>query len=339
MPGASRWFIALLAVLVTACGAAPPDHMARSDPDDESGLGGTGVLAREGLGGTGIVGEVTGFGSIFVNGIEVEVPDRARISEDGVVRPGRAFRRGEVVALRVVEDGGTMVAVEAHVLHEVVGPVAEVRTGQREFTILGQVVRWHGGRLPSPGEHVAVSGFRIPGGVVHATLVVSAGRSTVLLRGRLRAGPDGMYVGDQRVAGTPDLARAAGRRVHLHGRLEGGVLRVRRWAEAEALPFAAPVQRLVWQGHPEPLGGGRFRLPGTGLELALDLPAAGILRLELARRNRTWELMRVLPREGLPLGRPEPFRRGWNGQPVPRPGGHRPPIRPPAGYMRRGLPR
>jgi hypothetical protein len=41
--------------------------------------GGTG----SGLGGTGILGKVTGFGSVFVNGIEIEYDDKTIYTIDG----------------------------------------------------------------------------------------------------------------------------------------------------------------------------------------------------------------------------------------------------------------
>ncbi len=67
----TRWPVCLLLVLLVACipfaGA----------PASDRGIGGTGapasgpVISDRGIGGTGIVGVVTGFGSVFVNGLEV----------------------------------------------------------------------------------------------------------------------------------------------------------------------------------------------------------------------------------------------------------------------------
>ena len=60
-----------------------------NDEDQDIGLGGTGMLASSGdsggngLGGTGIVGEITGFGSVFVNGIEVEYNAKTPFSING----------------------------------------------------------------------------------------------------------------------------------------------------------------------------------------------------------------------------------------------------------------
>ena len=74
MSGVMRIIVLLLLVTVSACTSGLLNSTATNDEDQDIGLGGTGLMANtgNGLGGTGIVGEITGFGSIFVNGVEIE---------------------------------------------------------------------------------------------------------------------------------------------------------------------------------------------------------------------------------------------------------------------------
>lgn len=128
------FFWVLLVSLLISCSAPQPHDssgdqtpadQARLDPGDEGGIGGTGLLAR-GIGGTGIIGEVTGFGSIFVNGDEVESDARTLLFLDGDAVSAHEFARGDVVAIRAVMRQQQNVAGEIHVRHEVIGPVQRV---------------------------------------------------------------------------------------------------------------------------------------------------------------------------------------------------------------------
>src|SRR3954463_13603997 len=66
---------------------------------EQRGLGGTGVVARaqdRGLGGTGIIGIVTGFGSICVNGFEVEVDRTSAVTVEGLAARRADVRLGQL---------------------------------------------------------------------------------------------------------------------------------------------------------------------------------------------------------------------------------------------------
>ncbi|MCK4675157.1 MAG: hypothetical protein KAT61_04530, partial [Gammaproteobacteria bacterium] len=74
-----RTITLFLILSLASCASSRLNMVAADDEDKDIGLGGTGMLADtgsgqtgSGMGGTGIIGEITGFGSIFVNGIEVE---------------------------------------------------------------------------------------------------------------------------------------------------------------------------------------------------------------------------------------------------------------------------
>ena len=59
-----NFMLLLLLVLLAGCSSLRPNWISISDPSDEDGIGGTGKTE------TIIVGEITGFGSIFVNKCE-----------------------------------------------------------------------------------------------------------------------------------------------------------------------------------------------------------------------------------------------------------------------------
>src|SRR5580698_2173075 len=96
---ANRGFLCLIWALVGAC-------LPLSDtPAADRGIGGTGApsngpaMADRGIGGTGIVGTITGFGSVFVNGLEVAYAPGTPMTVDGVAEPDAALRVGQLEAI------------------------------------------------------------------------------------------------------------------------------------------------------------------------------------------------------------------------------------------------
>ena len=77
----------LTGLLVAACTLKTPLEFARNNEEDY------------GMGGTGIVGSVTGFGSIFVNGVEVETNESSEITEDGKSVDDYRFEIGKTVEI------------------------------------------------------------------------------------------------------------------------------------------------------------------------------------------------------------------------------------------------
>lgn len=94
----------------------------------DSGIGAPGgpSLADRGIGGTGgtaIVGAVTGFGSILVNGFEIDSTRVSSIQVDGVPASAASLQVGQVAQVVVRLDPNGLVAGTVTVEHEVVGPV------------------------------------------------------------------------------------------------------------------------------------------------------------------------------------------------------------------------
>ncbi len=173
----------LLATLLTLLGgcslppqpAAVEGTLAASGPAGGRGLGGTGrqwVELERGLGGTGLIGTIRAFGSIWVNGVEVEYDDRTAIMVNGQPATATALRLGQqVVAVTTVEEQ-RVYATELAIDHPLIGTVEAV--GERQLTLLGEVVQLAADAptalAPPPvGSGVRVSGYRDSSGQLIAT--------------------------------------------------------------------------------------------------------------------------------------------------------------------------
>src|ERR1700722_6771735 len=122
---ATRRMVWLLLALVFAC-----FPLVRT-PASDRGIGGTGapapgpLISDRGIGGTGIVGVITGFGSVFVNGLEVAYTPGTPITVDGVSETDAAPRVGQLGTIVATDDNG-LHAVSIDLRHEVSGPVTSV---------------------------------------------------------------------------------------------------------------------------------------------------------------------------------------------------------------------
>lgn len=200
---------------------------------DNRGMGGTGVMARNGdrgMGGTGIIGVVTGFGSICVNGYEIDLADSTKVTVENLPAAQGDIRLGSVVEVEAIPQGGKLTAAAVNVRMAVAGPVESVAPDGVTAVIAGQTVRSTAlapraelARL-RVGEWAAVSGLRRGDDVVVATSVVTlpqAGRN-VLVAGPVRIDPDG-----QRRIGGMTLAEstlAAGQAAIARGTLANATL-------------------------------------------------------------------------------------------------------------------
>jgi hypothetical protein len=217
-----------LVLLIAACagGAFAPGQADR-------GIGGTGIgIADRGIGGTGIVGTVTAFGSVWVNGLRVELPTSALVRIEGQPAGVGDVRIGQVIAVTAAATGPTGLSARVlDVRYAIAGPVE--RVAGAAATILGQRVEMEaalGRDAAAPGAWVAVSGLRRPDGVVVAGRIDpwSAARGW-LLRGRLEVvTPEtiqvsGLTVGRAGLTGADVEAVLAsdGRSVRIAGRVLG----------------------------------------------------------------------------------------------------------------------
>lgn len=184
----------LLVLSLGACVTNQSNVVAANDEDKDIGLGGTGMLAGagsdtgSGLGGTGIIGEITGFGSIFVNGIEIEYDDKTAFTINGETSAHQQLEIGDVVEVLTVDDKQHTQAQIINLRHEVIGVVESVEPQTYSFTVNGQsivqsIVK---STFPEVGTTVAVAGFRIDGQTIVSTRVTPAKTGQDLLRSDTR---------------------------------------------------------------------------------------------------------------------------------------------------------
>ncbi len=127
-----RIFLAVVALVgLTACGGG-----------SESEAGGS-TTAGGGIGGTGVsAGSITGFGSIFVNGVEFST-NGATIMKDDVAVSESELRRGMMVEVRGSIDSDTSGIANTVTVEEAVRGPVESRTGSANagiLVVLGQTV-------------------------------------------------------------------------------------------------------------------------------------------------------------------------------------------------------
>lgn len=227
----------MLTLMLVAAGCGPTASPGRDGGLADSklsdrGIGGTGVsVADRGIGGTGIVGTVTAFGSVWVNGLRVDLPKTTQVRIEGRPAQPGDVRIGQTVAMTAAPGGPTgLTAQTLEVRFAVAGPVERTTAGST--LVLGQridLAEVEGTTALTPGRWVAISGLRRPDGVIDASRVdpwepargwVLRGRldsvtpktltvaGLTLSRGRSLTGALPAVGSTVRVAGKPDPAAA-----------------------------------------------------------------------------------------------------------------------------------
>lgn len=165
--------LALFAVLaLVSCAPGMPGRIT------DRGIGGTGIdSADRGIGGTGIVGTVTAFGSIWVNGHEIDLPATTTVRVEGEPATPAAVQLGNLVAVRIAPARGEppgrtgleQIAAEVEIRYLVAGPISGLGDGR--LSILGQRIEMDRAVLGTDlrsGAWVAVSGLRRTDGSIVA---------------------------------------------------------------------------------------------------------------------------------------------------------------------------
>ncbi len=99
--------------------------------DPVSGFGGTGHQqgSSSGFGGTGIIGTITGFGSIWVNGIEIEYDENTPIKSD-LSDKKVELKIGQQVVLETKPNDLETIADHIQVYHPIAGKIESVEKEQ-----------------------------------------------------------------------------------------------------------------------------------------------------------------------------------------------------------------
>ncbi|MGL4966963.1 MAG: DUF5666 domain-containing protein [Inquilinus sp.] len=286
--------LALLAACSSSGTGDRPAAPATTQAVADRGIGGTGITSGtvedRGMGGTGIVGVITGFGSIWVNGIEVEFDPATPVRIDGRSAPGgEALKVGQVAVVTASGSGSRLDASSIAIRHEVSGPVEAVESngsmlrvaGQR-VTLAGQV--WGDATTPKVGDWVAVSGLAGPDGGVAATRIDRRDPGRVTVHGMLTGTAEAPRIGT--LALRPGSRLDIGEAVMVSGRYGDGEL-VPDSVSRDALAadpagwFGRSVSRLVIESYVS-AGPGGLRW-GRGL----SAPVAGTFGALGAQPQRT----------------------------------------------------
>ena len=130
-----------------------------------SGIGGTGLIDNgdSGIGGTGIIGVITGFGSIWVNGVRIAVDEQTRLLTPWGDISAQELAVGHQVVVQTEPDSNRPLNNQLQLLMPLNGEISALNHKQGYFSLLGQTVHF------SPetqlaielkvGQHVTVSGF------------------------------------------------------------------------------------------------------------------------------------------------------------------------------------
>jgi hypothetical protein len=191
------WLLLLCGILVSACGGGA------GESSQSAGIGGTGINTARGV----VQGKVTGFGSIYVNGVEFNT-DSSEFFVDGMAGAMQSdLAIGMVVTLEVETMDGAYTGKAFSVVYddEVQGPVSATpvvvlgSSGTRKtFDIFGQQVTIDDTETVFKGtsfsglvkdDIVEISGFRSSPGEIFASYVERKGSlvigSEVELRGTI----------------------------------------------------------------------------------------------------------------------------------------------------------
>lgn len=211
----------LLTLMLVATGCGPTWTVGTDDRVADRGIGGTGIAVTDrGIGGTGIVGTVTAFGSVWVNGLRVDLPPTTPVRIEGRPASSTDIRVGHTVAMTAAAGGPTgLTARTLEVRFAVAGPVERIDTGTPTGegpaggVVMGQRIDAadaEGRTALGPGRWVAVSGLRRPDGAIDASRVEAWDPAEGwVLRGRLDAvTPTTLTVAGLTLARGPTLAGA-----------------------------------------------------------------------------------------------------------------------------------
>lgn len=133
--------------------------------DNGSGIGGTGLIDNgdSGIGGTGVIGVITGFGSIWVNGVRIAVDEQTRLLTPWGEMPAQDLAVGHQVLVQTEADSNRPLNNQLQLLMPLNGEISAINNEQGYFSLLGQTVHFSPETQLATelklGQKVTVSGF------------------------------------------------------------------------------------------------------------------------------------------------------------------------------------
>ena len=277
---------------LAACASAPParapattaqSQQAAIDPKNGDGVGGTGIKSDiktaeirrgDGIGGTGIRGTISGFGSIIVNGLELQFSSATSVADDGRPAALQDLHVGQVIEGVAREHNGKLTLDRLDIQHAVTGPITSIDLTHETLVVLGQRVTVHlaGDRAATEafktlqaGDVVSVSGLRLSDGTIVASRIDQQhDDAATMVRGDVAAvTATSLRVGDLDVplaADTVVSAPKAGGRVLVSGRMINGQFTPQVINGSAGVPFGEDVTNVSLEGY----------LPANSAPLTID---------------------------------------------------------------------
>lgn len=240
----------------------------------ESGIGGTGNVANKagiggtghtqnngGIGGTGIVGIITGFGSIWVNGLEVQYDAKTQVAANTTAANTNELAIGQVVAIEASND---FKANKISVVNAVEGQISAIDEASGKLTVLGQTVIITTQTLTNDqinkqkaikfnqGDYVKVSGLRMAKGEIMASRIE---RTDAIAEPNL-VGPitsiNGNMIevyGLQISSASIDQSLSIGQEVIVKGQLKGGILMASSIIPSPSMQLYGHTEHINLQGY------------------------------------------------------------------------------------------
>lgn len=242
----------------------------------ESGIGGTGIVAGQagiggtghtqgdgGIGGTGIVGIVTGFGSIWVNGLEVQYDAKTQVADNTGAANTNDLAIGQVVVIEAQGSNNALQASRISVVDAVAGQVSALNAANGKLTVLGQTVNITPQTLThdrqnqqsairfNQGDHIKVSGLRMANGEIVASRVE---RTAPIAEPGL-VGPITGINGNMiemyglQISAAAGNGLSVGQEVAVSGQLNGGILTARAITPSASTKLYGRTEHINLQGY------------------------------------------------------------------------------------------
>lgn len=236
-------------------GCAPAIPMAQLGDDPFEG----------GIGGTGIVGVMTGTGSVLVNGLRVEVPDRARITTNGRAASDRLLMPGVTLSMVANARRDRFEAQFIDVDTPLIGPLARHGAG---YAINGTALSLDQGVAAAAlvGQRVMAWGLWRRDGRLQTSLIYRAADGPDNVAGVLVGSAEkGWTIGQTRLQTTARNRLTAGQYAVAEGQFAGTAFRADTVQMGRFRQGGGTLRQLAVEGYLEPVATAPgFRLSGLG---------------------------------------------------------------------------
>jgi len=244
--------------------------------ENNSGVGGTGIVASKGgiggtgrsqdgggIGGTGIVGIITGFGSIWVDGLEVKYDNKTPVADNATTANINDLAIGQVVTIEASGSNDELKASKITVVDAVAGQISAIDTNNAKMTVLGQEVAISSKTIMhdqqnqlnaiqfKQGDYVKVSGLRMPNGEIVASRIQQA----IAIAEPNLVGPITKINGSrieiygQQIETVENNNLKLGQEIIAAGTLSNGILMSRQIALSPSAQLPGKTQQIRLQGY------------------------------------------------------------------------------------------